>query len=212
MRLPFSSIESWNRRLHYEVGLVLLPFVGLFAFTGLLLNHSGWKFTEFWSGRHEDKFERAIRPPAVPGDLDKARDIAGQLNISGEISEIKTYPDPARFVFRLGRPGRLLEVKADLVRKVASVKRIQTNGWGVVLMLHRFSGVNVENPGQQRNWLVTSLWSLSMDVVAIGFAFMALSSLWMWYQLKTKRRLGVVVLAAGVITCGFFVVGLRWLT
>jgi hypothetical protein len=72
--------------------------------------------------------------------------------------------------------------------------------------------VNTENPGQQRNWFLTSLWSLSMDVVAIGFAFMALSSIWMWYRLKTRRRLGVAVLAAGVITCGFFVVGLRLLT
>jgi hypothetical protein len=212
MRLLFSSIESWNRRLHYQVGLVLLPFVGLFAFTGLLLNHSSWKFTEFWPGRHEDRFERAIRPPAVAGDLDRARDIAGQLNAPGEVEAIKTYPDPARFEFRVGRPGKLLEIKADLVRKVASVKRIQTNGWGIVLMLHRFSGVNTENPGQQRNWLLTSLWSLSMDVVAIGFAFMALSSIWMWYRLKTRRRLGVAVLAAGVITCGFFVVGLRLLT
>jgi hypothetical protein len=194
------------------VGLVLLPFVGLFAFSGLLLNHGNWKFTEFWPGRHEDRFERTIRPPAVPGDLEKARDIVGQLNVPGEIDAIKTYPDPARFEFRVGRPGKLYEIKTDLVRKVASVKRVQTNGWGVILMLHKFSGVNTENPEQQRNWLLASLWSLSMDVVAIGFAFMALSSIWMWYRLKPKRRLGFIVLTAGVVSCGLFVAGLRWLT
>jgi hypothetical protein len=34
----------------------------------------------------------------------------------------------------------------------------------------------------------------------------------MWYRLKPKRRLGFIVLTAGVVSCGLFVAGLRWLT
>jgi hypothetical protein len=77
-------------------------------------------------------------------------------------------------------------------------------------MLHTFTGVRADDPSQKRNWLLTVLWSLSMDAVAIGLAFMVFSSIWMWYRLRTKRRLGLMVLAAGILSCGFFAVGLRW--
>jgi hypothetical protein len=40
---------------------------------------------------------------------------------------------------------------------------------------------------------------------------MVLSSYYMWFGLKQKRRLGVVVLVLGLVTCGVFVAGLRLL-
>jgi hypothetical protein len=32
----------------------------------------------------------------------------------------------------------------------------------------------------------------------------------MWYRLKPKRALGLIVLVAGFVTCGLFVFGLSW--
>ncbi len=210
MHLPLKLIESWNRRLHFYVGLVLLPFVGLFALTGLSLNHPEWSFTEFWTNRHETNFQRPIQPAVESTNLEKAQDMMRQLGISGQVQGITTYPASGHFDFSVVRPGRIISIRTDLNRGVASVNWIQTNGWGVMHMLHTFSGVRADDPSQQRNWVLTTLWSLSMDAVASGLAFMALSSLWMWYRLRTKRRLGMVVLLAGVLSCGFFVVGLRW--
>jgi hypothetical protein len=51
----------WNRRLHYYLGLYLLFFSWLFAFTGLLLNHPRWQFAQFWPNRAQSTTER---PPA----------------------------------------------------------------------------------------------------------------------------------------------------
>jgi hypothetical protein len=212
MHLPLRIFESWNRRLHFYVGLVLLPFVGLFALTGLLLNHPEWSFTEFWANRHESNFQRPIRPATGGTDLEKAQDVMRQLGISGQVQGITMYPASGHFDFSVVRPGRIISIQANSNRGLASVKRIQTNGWGVLHMLHTFSGVRIEDPSQQRNWVLTSLWSLSMDACVISLAFMALSSVWMWYRLRTKRRLGMIVLAAGILSCGFFVVGLRWIT
>ena len=40
MPLPSESLRTANRRAHYYLGLYFLFFLWLFAFTGLLLNHS----------------------------------------------------------------------------------------------------------------------------------------------------------------------------
>ena len=38
-RNAFDAFLVWNRRVHFYLGLYLLFFTWLFAFTGLLLNH-----------------------------------------------------------------------------------------------------------------------------------------------------------------------------
>ena len=45
------TVLVWNRRVHYYLGLFLLFFIWLFAFTGLLLNHPRWQFAQFWPNR-----------------------------------------------------------------------------------------------------------------------------------------------------------------
>lgn len=49
-----------------------------------------------------------------------------------------------------------------------------------------------------------------MDAVAAGLIIMVFSSYIMWYRLKTKRLMGIVVLFLGFVSCGAFVAGLRW--
>ena len=58
---------------------------------------------------------------------------------------------------------------------------------------------------------MTSLWAFSMDAVAVGLIFMVLSSVYMWFELPRKRLLGAVVLGLGLLSCGLFCIGLRWL-
>src|SRR5512141_3008159 len=94
---PRSPFKLWNRRLHYYLGLYLLFFVWLFALTGLLLNHSQWKFAEFWDSRRQTSDERNIVAPAAAGDLAQARDLMRQLGIRGEIDWTTTRKDPNRF-------------------------------------------------------------------------------------------------------------------
>ena len=36
------TFETWNKKLHYYLGLYFLLFLWLFSFTGLLLNHPRW--------------------------------------------------------------------------------------------------------------------------------------------------------------------------
>lgn len=204
-------LKRWNRRLHYYLGLYLLFFVWLFAFTGLLLNHSQWKFAEFWDGRRETPDEGDILAPPPGDDLAQARDLMRQLGIRGEIDWTITGNDAGRFEFRVSRPGHIVEIKADLARLKAAVKRIDLNAWGVMRILHTFTGVRLEDARNRRDWVLTSVWAWTMDAVAAGLILMVLSSGYMWYELPQKRRLGIVVLGLGCLSCGLFCVGLRWL-
>lgn len=204
------TFELWNRKLHYYIGLYLLFFIWLFAFSGLLLNH-GWKFAEFWPQRKETTTVRSIQAPPAGADLDRARNLMRQLDISGEVEWPRPNRDPAHFDFRVSRPGTIHEVKADFTKGRATVQRVQVNAWGIIHVLHTFSGVRIGDPRMQRDWLLTSIWSFSMDALSAGLIFMVFSSYYMWYRLKPKRRLGIIVLGLGVLSCGFFVTGLAWL-
>jgi hypothetical protein len=205
------SLRRWNRKRHYYLGLYLLFFVWLFAFTGLLLNHSQWRFAEFWDRRRQTSDERDILAPPPGGDLAQARDLMRQLGIRGEIDWTTTRNDATRFEFRASRPGHIVEIKADLARNKATLKRIDLNTWGVVRILHTFTGVRMDDARNARDWVLTSVWAWTMDAVAAGLILMVLSSCYMWYELPQKRRFGVIALALGFLSCGLFCVGLRCL-
>jgi hypothetical protein len=208
-----AGFERWNRKLHFYSGLFLLFFLWLFAFTGLLLNHPKWTFHEYWNNRHETNNERTIKAPApdATGDLDQARDIMRQLGIDGEILWTTTRADPSQLEFQVRRPGHFFFINANWAQKHATVRQADVNLWGVMKVLHTFTGNVADDPRNSRDWALTSLWAYSMDAVAAGLIFMVFSSVYMWLRLPQKRLPGAIVLGLGSLSCGLFCVGLRWL-
>lgn len=208
-----AGFERWNRKLHFYAGLFLLCFMWLFAVSGLLLNHPNWTFAESWNNRKETNYEREIIAPRpeLKGDLGQAREIMRQVGIEGEILWTTTRTDPSLFDFQVRRPGHFFFIKADLLRKRVTVRQSDVNLWGVIKVLHTFTGVQMDDPRNTRDWALTSLWVVSMDGVATGLIFMVLSSLYMWFRLPEKRLVGAVALGLGSLTCGLFCLGLRWL-
>ena len=63
----------WNQKLHIFVGLYLLLFVVFYAFSGLLLNHPKWEFSQFWPNRRESTAEFPVKKPDAPSNLAKAQ-------------------------------------------------------------------------------------------------------------------------------------------
>ncbi len=131
-----------------------------------------------------------------------------QLGISGEIQQMTSKPEEALFNFRVITPRRRYNIKADFRSERATIEKVQVNAWGVLYALHLFDGVQMGNPGEQRDWIMTKIWSLLLDVVAIGLIIMVLGGIYIWYPVKHKRRLGWVALGLGILSCGFFVFGL----
>ncbi len=204
------ALQRWNRRLHYYLGLYFLFFTWLFAFTGLLLNHGGWKFAEFWPSRRQSTLERKVQPPDGNA-MERAQNLARQLGLRGEIEWTATPQPPGRFQFRVNRPGHVTDVKMDLATGSATVQRTDVNWWGVVRALHTFTGVHAADPVNRRDWIWTTIWAYSMDALAAGLIVTVLSGIYMWIQLRKKLLPGLVALSLGVLTCGLFALGLAWL-
>ena len=100
--------------------------------------------------------------------------------------------------------------RSDPVKGEATVQRIDVNWWGVLKMLHVFTGVRSTAISPKRDWLMTKIWSFSMDAIAVGLILMVCGGYYMWWVLKKKRVAGAIVLIAGFAVCGFFVAGLAW--
>lgn len=205
------TFEAWNRRLHFYIGLYLLLFVWLFGFTGLLLNHPKWTFVEFWTTRKQTTFERQIKRPPAGSDLAQAQHILEQLGLTGEIEWTSARADSRRLDFRASRPGHIFEIKTDLDRERATVQRIDVNAWGVMRILHTFTGVRAGDARNQRDWILTRIWVFSMDAVVVGLLLMVFGSYYMWWRLPQKRAWGLVALVSGWMTCAVFVAALRLL-
>ena len=210
-RGAFDSFLVWNRRVHYYLGLYLLFFIWLFAFTGLLLNHPRWQFAQFWPNRILSTTEQTLESVTAVADIERARDVMRQLGIDGEVQWPATQPPNGPFTFQVSRPGLVVDVKADLGRGRATVQTTQLNAWGVMHVLHTFTGAPAADSRNRRDWTLTTVWALSMDAVAVGLIVMVLGSYVMWFRLGTKRLGGIVALALGFLSCGAFLGALRWL-
>ena len=201
-------METWNRKFHIYFGFYLLLFIWLFSISGIIKNHPKWSFAEFWSKREQTSRQQTVQIPTAASDAAKAKDIMRQLDISGEITSTESRPAEERFDFRIVGPGKIIDVKTDLREKNATVEQTKVNGWGVINMLHNFTGVNINDPEQKRDWFITRLWSFFMDAASVGFIALAVSGVWLWLYQKRTRRIGIFALALGILVCGFFIFGL----
>ena len=199
------KVRILNRKVHIYLGLALLLFVILFSGTGLLLNHH-WAFEDFWPQRQTTDFERTFKRPNVTGDMAMARDLMAQLGFRGEVNQMDTTPD-GRFTIHTGRPGESLKIDADLTTGRATVRRVTVNGWGVVRTLHTFVGVSADDPTQARDWWMTRIWSLALDLTAIGLILLVMGGLIEAWAANPRRTLGLLTFGLAGVACAAFVIG-----
>jgi len=199
--------DLWTRKLHYYLGLYFLWFVWLFSLSGLVLNHSGWTFAQFWPERRQSHYERAVRQDATQTDMARAREIMGQVGIRGEVEWLTETPAPGHLAFRVTRPGYTYEVDLDQTRGIASVHQTTVNAWGILSALHHFNGVHAGDPRNARDWFMTTVWTVCMDALAAGLLFTVLSGVYIWYRSGRKRLAGLLALLTGIIASCVVVFG-----
>jgi len=203
MPLSARGFEAWNRRLHYYLGLYFLFFLWLFSATGLMLNHQQW-FSDLY-GRAESAYDTPIETLTGESTLERTRDLMRQLDLTGEIDWPVSQP-VGHIDFSVSRPGASAQVRVDLNAKTAYVRTFDNNSKLTFQALHTFSGSRFNQPASRRDWIVTSLWVWAMDALAAGLIVMVFGSYYMWYRLKRRRRLGVAVLAGGLVSCAAFLI------
>jgi uncharacterized protein len=201
-RNPLKWIGLWNQRLHVYIGLFFLLFTWVFAFTGIILNHPKWSFTQFWSNRQESNAVHTVRVPTEGTDLERTRDLMRQLALSGEVTQITTKPD--RFEFRLSTPAQFATVTVTPSSGRALVQQTRIDGWGVLNSLHHLTGVHGGSPALTRNSPATWAWSIALDAVSVGLLVLAIGGIYIWLRRREAIASGLVALTLGAICCGLF--------
>src|SRR6266487_28543 len=139
----FVTVELWNRKVHYYFGLFFLFFLWLFSLTGLLLNHPQWRIAS--GDRRETRYERTIEAPAGDTEFARARQVMGQLKLTGEINWPQSQK-PEHLDFSISRPNDASQIQVDLVQDRASVQHFQNSRWATFRNFHTFSGPRLDAP------------------------------------------------------------------
>ena len=203
--MAIKTVEQWNRKLHYYLGLYFLFFLWLFSLTGLMLNHQQW-FSDLYR-RHETVYDPEIETPAGTSRDEQTFDVMRQLKLRGEVDWPASQP-VGHIDFTVARPNGAAQVRVDLNAKQAYVKEFTNGHLHAFQVFHTFSGSRFNQPTSKRDWIMTSVWVFAMDALAAGLIAMVLGSYYMWWGLKKRKSLGIVALATGFAICGVFVAGL----
>ncbi|MBI4664165.1 MAG: PepSY-associated TM helix domain-containing protein [Verrucomicrobia bacterium] len=197
---PASAFQRLNRKIHIYAGMFSILFIVFFGLSGFILNHR-WKLWEWFPSRVETTREIAVQIPADGADLQKARAILKQINIDGELQRIVSEPTKQSFSFDVQRPGQTANVKLDTVSGKGTLKTTDLNAWSILHIMHIFSGHG------DKNWKWANVWKFFSDLTAIIMVILAVSGFYMWLNLKTARRWGLIFLEIGAVV--FFL--LVWL-
>jgi len=165
-------------------------FIFFFGLSGFMLNHR-WKIWDWFSSRVETTREVTVQIPAEGSDLQKARAILKQLNADGEIHRIVSEPIKQSFAFDVQRPGQFANVKLDAVSGKGTLKTTDLNAWSILHIMHIFSGHG------DKNWKWANVWKFFSDLTAIIMLVLTASGFYMWLNLKTARRWGLIFLEIG---------------
>lgn len=200
-----NDLTSVNRKIHIHLGLFLLFFIWLFALSGLLLNHGGWKFTSFWEERQE-VVESFQVPPSVFGQADPYLRISKHLEVSGEMQNMRATDDG--IAFRIHAPGIVRDIQVSRDGR-GTQKIIRFNKWGKLRTLHTFNGADKEVPEAGPNWVITRIWRFSMDVIAVSLIVICITSWIMWFRVRGDYPYGTALLVAGFLFAIYFVFLIR---
>ena len=196
--------------LHFYIGLFISPFILVFAISALVLNHDfvdwqdNWQDWYFSVNEKVDETYRIDIPSPDKSNIDFARDIQKQVNISGEIAGV--FRDSIQIYIPVTKPGHRVSIRADLVAGLAYIHSEKTNIWKKMIWLHKMPGPH--NANIRGNWIYTKIWKSLVDISVIFLLFSSITGITLWYYFKSERIIGLIALLIGFLSIASLVIGL----
>jgi hypothetical protein len=187
------------RALHLYCGLVVSPFILLFAASVFHLVHGG-------AGRSvqppiTSATVSAIQVPAevarLPGRarVEALRPILDRLGVAGEVDFVRHAAAERQLVVPVRLPGRETTVTIDYERGTATVTSREQPAADVVSYLHKAPGPH--NADIRGNAPFMRAWGVLADATVYALLFVTLSGVYLWFTVRAERAVGLALLAAG---------------
>jgi hypothetical protein len=172
----------------------------LFAASVFFLNHAKiapdkWSSVgTFQNVEIPDAIDRAQGKDAIA----RAQVILQQVGVTGEIGFTRFVRQTRHFVFPVSKPGVEANVDVDTDRRTATVSQRPTSVWEAFAYLHKMPGPH--NVAIRGNWAGTRAWRWFADATIYLILFISISGIYLWWTLRAERRIGIVLLSAGIVT------------
>lgn len=179
------------RRTHMYLALFLFPWMLMYALSTLVMNHRALFAPA--SGAPAFVKEREIVYDGVVPENAAPRTVSEQLlaSVGLEGAHNVTRRKDGTFVINrndLITPRRITYTPADR-RLVIETMPFRTNA-----LLERFH----RRRGYATGYGLDTTWAVSVDLAIAAMIFWALSGLWMWWEMKVTRALGLMAFLGGV--------------
>jgi hypothetical protein len=182
-------------------GLFISPYVLVFAVSVFFLVHQWLPGASLNPGR-----TRSVADLPLPTDLDQLsgreritalRPALDRAQVHGEVGWIQHLAKENRLVVPVSVPGRITTVTIDLARREALIQEQTTGLVSALVELHKSPGPHLV--GLRMNWFYMRLWYGLADATVYLLLFITLSGVYLWYVLRSERRIGIALLAAGAV-------------
>ncbi len=198
-------MKNWNllfRRTHLYLGLLLLPWMAMYALSTVVFNHSA-----------AFGIRRAGHTPWLPvWEKDYAIEIpAGTDGLREPVQRLLTEHG-FHGAFGVQRQGERLTINVpnfrqptrltyDIAAKKLRAEQKQNSGLEVLMRLH-------ERTGYGQGSMLNQLWGLIVDVFCIGTLVWIGTGLYLWWKISATRRWGWIALGGGFATIAVLLVTL----
>lgn len=195
-------LSSLLRQIHLYLALFMAPWVLMYAFSTLVMNHRD-HLRQWYGGpppapvfERETPFEAALPEGANPRVA--GAQILAALDMEGAFNATQRRTDKAIVINRLDpiTPRRITYVPGS---GKLSIEKTPWDMRAYLERMHRRRGYQHDAPAEDA-------WAFSVDFFIAAVLLWAVSGLWMWWELRKTRRWGWVVLALGFALFGLFTV------
>ena len=188
----------WTRDLHLYFGLAISPFILVFAISVIFLNHPG---IPLGSGAVRQSTVLVQIPPGLEhlegmALVEKVKEIMRKLGIGGEVSFIRAKG--GYLIVPVAKPGREITLNLNLQNNTSIIQQRNTGLWDAMDYLHKSPGPHLANI--RGNWVYTRIWKRTVDAVVYLLLFISASGIYLWAVLKAERKVGLIILGAGIIS------------
>lgn len=188
------------RRIHLYLALFLAPWILMYAASTFVMNHR-----ELFRGPEPVppptfELEREITYDGVMPDGATPQQIALQLMASLDMEGAYGLARGAtaeKVVINRQHPVNPRRITYTAADRKITIEKMVFSGAGFLERMHRRRGF-------QHDYLLEDLWAASVDLTILGLLLLALSGIWMWWELRVTRRFGAVALGAGFALFGLF--------
>jgi hypothetical protein len=191
-----------TRDLHLYLGLFISPFVLVFAVSVFFFVHS-WTPTlasPTTRTRLVSSLNLSTNLLQLSGRplVEALKPVLKEMNVPGEIGFVQQSVKDQTLIIPVSIPGRATSVNLNLLLREAAIVTRETGLADALITLHKSPGGH--GPDIRMNWFAMKVWRWFADATVYLTLFISVSGIYLWYMLRSERKVGLILLCAGTLT------------